>query len=177
MTESHHTVDETLSAREERYGAFAEHAAITQDLKMVMWGVDKFHALDPDMIEALEMIQHKIARIINGDSTHLDSWHDIAGYARLVERRLIADQAPVDVGPDMAEILTARPGGIFKAQGEPVHVGDPRAPYPGTGLIDAGQIDPDKAAKRREELDKAADEAQRLSETEMCPGYPRKVQA
>ena len=39
-------------------------------------------------IEALDMICHKIARIINGDPNHLDSWQDIAGYARLVAERL-----------------------------------------------------------------------------------------
>ena len=38
--------------------------------------------------EALEMIAHKIARIINGDPDYKDNWHDIAGYATLVERSL-----------------------------------------------------------------------------------------
>jgi len=37
------------------------------------------------------MIAHKIARIINGDPNHLDSWHDIAGYATLVEQELKND--------------------------------------------------------------------------------------
>ena len=34
------------------------------------------------------MIQHKIARVLNGDPNYPDNWHDIAGYARLVEREL-----------------------------------------------------------------------------------------
>ena len=34
------------------------------------------------------MIQHKIARILNGDLRYADSWHDIAGYATLVDKRL-----------------------------------------------------------------------------------------
>jgi hypothetical protein len=38
--------------------------------------------------EALEMIAHKIARIINGDPNYADSWVDIAGYAKLVADRL-----------------------------------------------------------------------------------------
>jgi hypothetical protein len=38
--------------------------------------------------EALEMILHKIARILNGDPNFKDSWTDIIGYARLVEREL-----------------------------------------------------------------------------------------
>jgi len=34
------------------------------------------------------MIFSKIARILNGDPNHLDSWTDIAGYATLVADRL-----------------------------------------------------------------------------------------
>ena len=34
------------------------------------------------------MIFHKIGRIVNGDPNYADSWHDIAGYAKLVEDRL-----------------------------------------------------------------------------------------
>lgn len=34
------------------------------------------------------MIQHKIARILNGGKSHVDNWHDIAGYATLVENEL-----------------------------------------------------------------------------------------
>jgi hypothetical protein len=38
--------------------------------------------------EALEMIAHKIARILSGDPNHKDHWEDIAGYAELVVREL-----------------------------------------------------------------------------------------
>lgn len=43
---------------------------------------------EDDQVEALEMIAHKIGRIINGDPNYADSWHDIAGYAKLVADRL-----------------------------------------------------------------------------------------
>ena len=45
-------------------------------------------ALSDDKKEALGMIAHKIARILNGDPEYGDSWHDIAGYAKLVEDSL-----------------------------------------------------------------------------------------
>ena len=45
-------------------------------------------ALAPHQKESLEMIQHKIARILNGDPNYSDSWHDISGYATLVENML-----------------------------------------------------------------------------------------
>lgn len=44
--------------------------------------------MDPDMREALEMIAHKIGRILAGDPAYDDSWVDIAGYATRVAERL-----------------------------------------------------------------------------------------
>jgi hypothetical protein len=45
--------------------------------------------MQDDQREALDMIAHKIGRILNGDPNYADSWHDLEGYARLVEQRLI----------------------------------------------------------------------------------------
>jgi hypothetical protein len=44
--------------------------------------------LEPDMAEALDMIVHKMSRLVNGDCYHRDSWHDIMGYAKLIDMRL-----------------------------------------------------------------------------------------
>lgn len=82
------SIDATLGERGKRYGKFKNHAAITQSLKDVMRGCGKWPDLDYDQIEALEMIAHKIGRILNGDPNYADSWIDIAGYAKLVADRL-----------------------------------------------------------------------------------------
>lgn len=76
-----------LAERGARYGRFADHAEISQELKTVVqaYAAD---ALAPDQAEALAMICHKIARILNGDPDYVDNWDDIAGYARLVADRL-----------------------------------------------------------------------------------------
>ena len=50
--------------------------------------MDRNKSLKADQQEALEMILHKIARIVNGDPDYADSWVDIAGYAKLVADRL-----------------------------------------------------------------------------------------
>ncbi|MEB3353132.1 MAG: DUF6378 domain-containing protein [Cyanobacteriota bacterium] len=78
----------TLEERGERYGKFSDHARITQKLKIIIWTHADREELAPDQAEALEMICHKIGRIINGDPDYADSWHDIAGYAQLVADRL-----------------------------------------------------------------------------------------
>lgn len=83
-------INATLTERGARYGTFTDHAEIAQRLKAVMRQYEAARGcdLDPDQREALEMIAHKIARIINGDPDYADSWHDIAGYAQLVADRL-----------------------------------------------------------------------------------------
>ena len=81
-------IEKTLAERGNRYGDFAEHARIAQGLKDMMWMNDGWQRLDPAMRQALEVIQDKIARILNGDPSYADNWHDIIGYARLVEKTL-----------------------------------------------------------------------------------------
>ena len=78
-------VEETLVERGDRYGAFTDNAAVTQCLKETMRHTQNWDRLEPEMREALDMIAHKISRILNGDPNYTDSWHDIAGYAQLVE--------------------------------------------------------------------------------------------
>jgi len=87
-TAKHQSVDATLTERGNRYGKFKDHAELSQQLKEAMYCADGWECLSADMREALEMIQHKVARILNGDPTYADSWHDIAGYAKLVDDRL-----------------------------------------------------------------------------------------
>ena len=79
---------ETLAERGARYGKFEHHAVIAQGLKDQMWAADGWARLAPDQRQALEVIQDKVARILNGDPDYTDNWHDIAGYSRLVEDRL-----------------------------------------------------------------------------------------
>lgn len=86
-------VSETLSERGARYGAFGGHADIAQSIKQVMTSrpTTNWHHLPDAHKEALEMIAHKIGRILNGDPNYADNWHDIAGYATLVERVINGD--------------------------------------------------------------------------------------
>lgn len=77
-----------LAERGARYGAFTDNARISQALKAQMRQAPKWSALDPDMKEALEMVAHKISRILAGDAYYDDSWVDIAGYATRVADRL-----------------------------------------------------------------------------------------
>lgn len=84
------SIDKILDSRGKLYGDFVEQAAISQELKFVMCDYLSHNRLESYQREALEMIQHKIARILNGDPKYIDSWQDIAGYAMLVVNELKA---------------------------------------------------------------------------------------
>ena len=79
-------IDALLAERELTYGSFSGQAQIAQELKHVAYsfGRDRGTTLTPTQNEALDMIFHKIARILNGNPDCVDNWVDIAGYATLV---------------------------------------------------------------------------------------------
>lgn len=80
----------TLAGRGKNYGKFSGQSQVAQDLKNCMRS--HLAARDKELVasqqEALEMIFHKIARIVNGNENFADSWHDIAGYASLIDEQL-----------------------------------------------------------------------------------------
>lgn len=81
------SVDETLAERGARYGDFADHARMAQRIQRAMHTAG-WESL-PDMHrQALTVIADKIARVLTGDPNYPDNWHDIQGYAKLVEDRL-----------------------------------------------------------------------------------------
>lgn len=82
------TIEATLGERGSRYGDFCEHARITQNIKVAMQDSPNWDKLPPNMKECLEMIAHKVGRILNGSPLYKDSWHDIVGYAKLIDDEL-----------------------------------------------------------------------------------------
>lgn len=88
-------IQATLTERGSRYGNFAGHALVTQRLKEVCSNTDNWEQkLNPIHKEAIEMICHKLGRILNGDPNYADSWVDIAGYAQLVVNYLEGMKRP-----------------------------------------------------------------------------------
>lgn len=86
-------IEETLKERGSNYGSFHTQANLSQTLNAIITNhYASTHvnaegqptAMPNFMAEAMHMICHKMARIVNGDPLYADSWHDIAGYATLV---------------------------------------------------------------------------------------------
>jgi hypothetical protein len=83
-------VDAILDSRAKDYGKFIEGAEIMQMLKRVVHNYIEARGtqLAFDQREAIDMIIHKLGRIINGNPDKVDTWSDVAGYATLVADRL-----------------------------------------------------------------------------------------
>ena len=84
------SVGKVLEARGQDYGKFRDSAALMQGIKRLLADHAARHnkLFADDQWEALEMIVHKISRIVNGNPDKVDHWVDIAGYATLVADRL-----------------------------------------------------------------------------------------
>ncbi|QZI91205.1 hypothetical protein PODOV044v1_p0022 [Vibrio phage 23E28.1] len=85
-------LEETMEERGNAYGEFSDIAELSQELKKMVFERDarsySGSQMNATQREAVEMILHKIARAAVGDADHADNWHDIQGYAKLVEDRL-----------------------------------------------------------------------------------------
>lgn len=79
---------ELITERASNYGDFTEGARLMQSLKDTMRSSKNWEILPHYMRESLDMMQHKISRILNGRPRYLDSWDDILGYGRLVIEQL-----------------------------------------------------------------------------------------
>lgn len=89
--ESKEEVQSILEQRGSRYGSFYDLAILSQDLKGTMRASPGWKKLTASQKEALDMIQHKIARMLNGDPTYEDNAVDIVGYATLMMKNMQGD--------------------------------------------------------------------------------------
>lgn len=85
------TLADTLAERGKRYGRFEDQARYAQGLNSVADTSPNIATMRPSQREGLRLIFNKIGRILNGDADYSDSWHDIAGYATLVDNELKAE--------------------------------------------------------------------------------------
>lgn len=86
---------ETLEERGKRYGNYLHQTEISRDIKDAM-KLD-LAKLEPDQLDALEMIAVKISRILNGDPDYIENWRDICGYSQLIVDRLGQTDGATDV--------------------------------------------------------------------------------
>lgn len=95
-------INDTLAERGSRYGQFETQAQYAERINNVFESSPNWCNMAPDQKEALRVIANKIGRMLNGDPNYRDNWHDIVGYAKLVDDRMARDeqdQQPVVYNP------------------------------------------------------------------------------
>jgi len=83
-----YSVSHTLDNRGGTHGHFRAQSGITQNITEFMRTGRNWDDLPSYGKHALEMVAVKLGRILSGDWSYTDHWHDIAGYATLVEQEL-----------------------------------------------------------------------------------------
>ena len=80
------SIETTLAERGARYGSFEEHATIAQAIQDAFRIYpEKWEKLPPVIKQGFTTLADKIARTLNGDEYYDDNYHDIGGYAKLME--------------------------------------------------------------------------------------------
>jgi len=80
---------QVLEEREKTHGHFGDVAKMDQDFKTVLYASKNWSRLSDEHKLALEMIAHKISRVLCGNPNEDDHWKDIAGYAELGRRSCV----------------------------------------------------------------------------------------
>ena len=88
------TIEATLAERQAQYGCFEDVARTTDKIMEALSEVrvNGLNELPYPHRMALYMIASKMARIVNGNPNHKDSWHNIAGYATLIDNELVSEK-------------------------------------------------------------------------------------
>ena len=81
-------IQTTLEDRGKSYGEYTDGTAIAMDLYQRAQRTPGYANMVPGQRYAIFMFCAKMARLLNGDPNHKDSWLDIAGYATLVHDRI-----------------------------------------------------------------------------------------
>ncbi|MCR5870693.1 MULTISPECIES: DUF6378 domain-containing protein [unclassified Sphingomonas] len=83
----------TLAERGSRYGSFADNARFAQRLKALISSAPSWPHMTDYQREGIEMILFKMSRALTGDPAYRDNWHDMVGYAKLVDDLMAAEEA------------------------------------------------------------------------------------
>jgi len=79
------SVEETLKERRSTHGDYKETALYSQCFKDLARSASSWSNMSAAQKESVDMILHKVARVICGNPDEPDHWVDIQGYAKLAE--------------------------------------------------------------------------------------------
>jgi len=82
-------INETFKSRGETHGDYYQQCSLAEELKKAI----RKHMPNPQFfrpteLHSLDLICTKISRIVTSTKRDPDHWHDIVGYATLIEREI-----------------------------------------------------------------------------------------
>ena len=78
-------IEETLKTRGNVHGDFVSSAQFKDAVNTIVRLTPNYDCMDCACHQALFMIIEKMGRILYGDPHFADHWHDISGYAKLID--------------------------------------------------------------------------------------------
>jgi hypothetical protein len=81
-------ITELVKTKAKTHGDFSVMAGLAQGLKSMIRLCPTHKQLNDVQSEAVDMILHKIGRLVAGDPNAREHWEDIAGYSKLVLDRI-----------------------------------------------------------------------------------------
>lgn len=113
-------VSDTLKNRHNTHGDYHEQAEFATALRHTMQTGKHWRTLTNQEEDALLMIVVKISRILCGNPNEPDHWHDIAGYATLVERDILTHRTEDTDGTDHGILgpVVPEPGPVLWRPGD-----------------------------------------------------------
>lgn len=79
------SVEDTLKQRNNVHGNYARSAGVKDKVLEEFSKTDNWKKLGAEGRQTVRMIVEKLGRVMYGDCFFPDHWHDIAGYATLME--------------------------------------------------------------------------------------------
>lgn len=83
------TIEETLKTRGNVHGDFVESAVFKDAVGKLIRLTPNYDRMGHACRQAMFMIVEKMGRILYGNPTFADHWHDISGYAKLIDDAII----------------------------------------------------------------------------------------
>ena len=99
------SIAKTLATRQSTHGTFSEAAKTVQRMKCLMRESPNWSKLSATQREGLEMIVHKLGRVLHGDAKLIDSIRDVIGYATLIQDELMVTEGATDVLTTRVQLL------------------------------------------------------------------------
>lgn len=88
---------EVLKDRKKTHGPYEESSKFVQLIKSSARTSPQWMSMKPHQQETIDMVAHKLGRILYGNANFVDSWRDLIGYIQLSSDIIVKTEGATDV--------------------------------------------------------------------------------